>query len=260
MNLIKSKLGATLLLAASASMAQAATYKVDAVFADGGMQNQTVFNGSFNWDGTTVSGFSGLLSESMYGWNGSAFDSNGTATGMAANAANYSQNVYSNPAGYANNEAPLLNLTHQLDTQTNGNLVTVSTFLQNSTDVVMGGGYNVTGGNAMAFGFDNQANRNNNAFFSLTLDTTNLTNALTNSIVYGDMTALGMMGPMLTGWMGMTGYAGGGSMFGAPALLSIAEVQGPPGVDVPLPAAAWLFGGALLSLFGANRRKHVLPA
>lgn len=29
---------------------------------------------------------------------------------------------------------------------------------------------------------------------------------------------------------------------------------------VPLPAAAWLFGGALLSLFGANRCKKVVPA
>ena len=39
----------------------------------------------------------------------------------------------------------------------------------------------------------------------MTLDTNNLTNALTNSIVYGDMTALAMMGPMFTGMMGMTG-------------------------------------------------------
>lgn len=30
--------------------------------------------------------------------------------------------------------------------------------------------------------------------------------------------------------------------------------------QVPVPAAAWLFGGALMSLFGANRRKKVLPA
>jgi len=29
---------------------------------------------------------------------------------------------------------------------------------------------------------------------------------------------------------------------------------------VPVPAAAWLFGGALMSLIGANRRKSVLPA
>ncbi|OAI15053.1 hypothetical protein A1359_10100 [Methylomonas lenta] len=29
---------------------------------------------------------------------------------------------------------------------------------------------------------------------------------------------------------------------------------------VPVPAAAWLFGGALISLVGANRRKKVLPA
>lgn len=29
---------------------------------------------------------------------------------------------------------------------------------------------------------------------------------------------------------------------------------------VPVPAAAWLFGGAIMSLIGANRRKRVLPA
>jgi len=30
--------------------------------------------------------------------------------------------------------------------------------------------------------------------------------------------------------------------------------------EVPVPAAAWLFGGALMSLVGAHRRKHILPA
>ena len=111
-------------------------------FHDGGMQGQTVFNGSFDWNGSTVSNFSGLLSESMFGWNGSSFDSNGTAAGGMDGAA-YSQNVYAKPGGYAANDAPLLNLTHQLATSTAGNLVTVSTFLKNSTNVVMGGGYNV---------------------------------------------------------------------------------------------------------------------
>jgi hypothetical protein len=158
---------------------------------------------------------------------------------------------------YNTNEAPLLNLTHQLASSISGNLVTVTTFLKNSTDVVAGGGYDViTGDNAMTYG-------NNNAFFTLTFDMTNITNELTDSIVYGDFTALGMMMPMLTGPVGMTAYSmsapgsagAGGSMGGAPLSLSITEVAA-----VPLPGAVWLFGGALLSLFGANRRKSVLPA
>ena len=72
---------ALLITMANASMAQAALYNVSATFDDGGMQNATQFNGSFDWDGSTgiVSNFNGLLSESMYGWNGTGFDSNGTA-------------------------------------------------------------------------------------------------------------------------------------------------------------------------------------
>ncbi len=243
---LKTKLGASLLLAASASMAHATTYDVSAVFSDGGIQGVTQFNGSFDWNGTSVSNFTGLLSESMYGWNGSYFDSNGTAAG-GVNAAAYSGNVYAKPGGYANNEAPLLNLTNQLASSTSGGLVTVSAFLQNSTDVVSGGGYNVTGGNAMTFG-------NNNAFFTLTFDASNPLNTTStwSQSVYGDFTALGVMGPMLTGSVGMTGYLAGGSMGGMPISLSVAAV--------PLPAAVWLFSGALMGLFGVSRRKFVLPA
>lgn len=247
---LKTKLAAALVLAASASMAQATTYNVSAEFSDGGMQHKTVFNGSFDWDGSSVTNFSGLLSESMFGWNGTAFDTNGTNAG-GMNAASYSSNVYAKPGGYAANDAPLLNLTHQLATSASGNLVTVSTFLQNSTDVVSGGGYNVIG-NSMR-----PMMANNNAFFTLVFDSTNITDttATTALSVYADMTQLGMMGPMFTGMMGMTGYTGGGSMGGAPISLSISEVAA-----VPVPAAAWLFGGALFSLFGANRRKSALSA
>jgi len=46
-----------------------------------------------------------------------------------------------------------------------------------------------------------------------------------------------------------------GTMRGFAESLTISEVSA-----VPVPAAAWLFGGALVSLFGANRRKNVLPA
>lgn len=263
---LKTKLAASLVLAASASVAQASTYNVAAVFSDGGMQNQTTFNGSFDWDGTKVSNFSGLLSESMWGWNPTrawtgpggtsgtgVFDSNGTAAGgmSAINTTKNYQGDVANLGTYNTNDAPLLNLTHQLATSTSGNLVTVSTFLQNNTDVVAGGGYDVvTTNNAMTFG-------NNNAFFTLVFDKTAITNTLAtaDSIVYGDFTALGMMMPMLTGPVGMTAYSTGGSMGGFPASLSITQVAA-----VPLPSAVWLFGGALLSLFGANRRKNVLPA
>ncbi|MCK9607318.1 MAG: hypothetical protein M0R33_12825 [Methylomonas sp.] len=253
---LKTRLSAAIVLATSASMAQASVYNVSATFTDGGMQGETVFNGSFDWDGTTVSNFSGLLSESMFGWNGTAFDSNGSSAG-GMNGAAYSTNVYAKPGGYALNDAPLLNLTHQLVSSTSGNLVTVTSFLQNSTDVVTGGGYDVTV-TPMAYGTMGDGNiRNYNAFFTLVFDSTNLTDtsATADQIVYGDMTALGLMGPMLTGSMGMTAFSGGGSMGGAPLSLSISEVA-----PVPVPAAGWLFGSALLSLLGASRRKSVQPA
>ena len=249
---------ALLLTMANASMAQASVYNVSATFDDGGMQAQTVFNGSFNWDGTgTVSNFKGLLSESMFGWSGSRFDSNGTGSGgMNAGSvigSGYLANVYNKPGGYANNEAPLLNLTNQLASSTAGNLVTVSTFLQNSTNVVTGGGYDVvSANNAMTYG-------NKNAFFTLVFDKTNLANTLatTSQIVYGDMTALGLMMPMLTGTLGMTGYIGTweDQWAARPLALSITEVAA-----VPLPAAVWLFGSALVGLLGLGRRKSVLPA
>jgi hypothetical protein len=250
---LKSKLAAAVLMISSASMAQASTYNVSATFDDGGMQAQTVFNGSFNWDGSTVSNFTGLLSESMWGWNssrsGGVFDSNGTAAnGMSA--AGYQGNVYAKPGGYMDNEAPLLNLNYQLASSTSGNLVTVSTFLQNSTDVVDGGGFDVVStDNAMKFG-------NNNAFFTLVFDKTNLANtvATTNQIVYGDMTPLALMMPMLKGSIGMTGYASGGSMGGAPVSLSITPAA------VPVPAAVWLFGSALFGLAGFKGRKSALSA
>ena len=67
----KIKLAAALVMAGSVSMAQAALYNVSANFFDGGIQGQTQFTGSFDWDGNTgtVSNFTGLLSESMWAWD-----------------------------------------------------------------------------------------------------------------------------------------------------------------------------------------------
>ncbi|MDD2760416.1 MAG: hypothetical protein PHH11_08985, partial [Methylomonas sp.] len=109
------KLAASLLLAGGVSMAHATSYNVNAVFTDGGMQGLTLFDGSFDWDGTSVSNFSGLLSESMWGWNTklNLFRDKGMQIGFVA-PAEYSGNVYAKPGGYGANDAQLLNLTHQL--------------------------------------------------------------------------------------------------------------------------------------------------
>jgi hypothetical protein len=265
---LKTKLAASLLLAASTSMAQAALYNVSAVFKDGGIQGVTTFDGNFDWDGTTVSNFTGNLSESMFAWDATNNRWWDPLSNSIVNAA-YTKDIYAKPGGYKNGDAPLLHLTFDnLVPETNVNgVVTAMTFLKNSTDVVAGGGYNVDtsdGGTAMAYGMPTQAARNNNGFFTLLFDATdptNVTTALLDKMVYTDNTRLGMMGPYYTGWLGMTGLYGKnldpdtgdrvlGSMGGYPFTLSITAV--------PVPGAVWLFGSALMGLIGVNRRKSVL--
>jgi len=283
---LKTKLAASILMLGSASMAQAVTYDVAANFSDGGMQAETLFNGSFDFDASTntVTSFSGLLSEAMWGWNSTRtatgvtgmYDSNGTDTGGMGGVMgtmNFQGDVY-NPsgsfAGVVDNEAPLIMLggasTRLVSSYDAGTgLVTATAFLRdNDTDVFTGGGYDWMASTSDKYGSNSDGfTANKNAFFTLVLDTADLTNtAMTLSqMQYGDCTALGLMSGMLTGDLCMTGGQDydngifGGSMGGAGASLAISEVSA-----VPVPAAAWLFGGALMSLFGANRRKNVLPA
>lgn len=270
---LKTKLVAVAMLAGSASIAQATTYNVAADFADGGMQSKTLFDGSFDWDGTTVTNFTGMLSQAMWGWTSSngQFDSNGTnpggmksiGTGMMGTTAgvDYSDKVYAKPGGYVDNEAPLLELTHQVNESAAAGKVSTSVFLNAAdTDMYIGGGYAV--GDDTAYGWDFAANSqtaatNTNAYFTLVFDEMDPTDTSSTMLemVYGDCTALGLMSGMLTGDLCMTGHQFGGSMGASITSLSITEVSA-----VPVPAAAWLFGGALASLFGASRRKRVLPA
>jgi hypothetical protein len=257
----RTKLAAAIALACCATLAQATTYDVSAVFYDGGVQGVTTFDGSFDWNSSTgtVSNFTGMLSESMWAWD----TAKGTFTvgnnGVGMKATGYTGEVYSK--AYTENQAPLLNLTYQLASSTSGNLVTVSTFLQNNTDVVSGGGYDVVStDNAMAYGWNgplasDHTSRNYNGFFTLVFDKTDPTNtsATFNQIVYGDETSLGMMGPMLTGWLGMTGYGDGsnkfGSMGGYPMSLTIAQA-------VPEPETyAMMMAGLGLVGFMSRRRK-----
>jgi hypothetical protein len=257
----KTKLAAAIALVCSASLAQATTYDVAANFYDGSIQGRTLFNGSFDWDGTTVSNFHGLLESSMWAWNTatqrftSAFDGAGivaspTYYGLVNNC------TTSGCTGYAQNESPWLNLSYQLVTDySNPNYVTVTTFKNNSTDVAAGGGYDVWGtdpdtdpNNAMAYGMPTNANRNNNGFFTLVFDRNNPTNtSLTwDQMVYTDNTRFGMMGPLLTGWLGMTGHkdygAGVGSMGGYPSTLNITAAVPEPETYAMMMAGLGLVG------------------
>ena len=257
---IQTKLVASFLMIGSVSLAQATTYNVSAVFSDGGVQRQTTFDGTFDWDGSVVSNFTGLLSESMWKWNENINDF-GFGTGV------YGDKVYAKPGGYIQDDAPLLHLTNQVASTISNGYVTASVFLNDDglgnadTNMYAGGGYN-TGDSIKtgASGFYNDGNvANENAYFTLVFDELNPTNTTMtmSQMVYGDCSALGLMGGLLTGALCMTGHTFetlgyAGSMGGMPLSLSVAAV--------PVPGAALLFGSALISVFTGSRRKITLSA
>lgn len=236
-------LAGTLSLLSGIPGAQAATYSVSARFQDGGIQGQTLFNGSFEWDGSTVSNFQGLLSTSMWAWDPAQNNFKNKKGGYMD--AQYLDLAHGCPGdvctGYAANDPAWLQLGHQLAADySDPNYVTVTVFRINGTDVVEGGGYDVWGtnpvtdpNNARAFGEPDQGARNDNAFFTLVFDRNDPadTSRTWNRIVYADMTRFGMMGPMVYGWGGMTGHAdhgaGAGSMDGEPLSLTISPVPEP---------------------------------
>ena len=255
-------LAASLLMFANVPNAQATTYAVSANFMDGGIQGQTLFNGSFEWDGSTLTNFTGGLTQSMWAWQASSSTYLNRMTAGCGPMSNGNPcPLWDTDPATPDGNPPVLNLAYQLGGITapdaNGDVL-ATVFLKNTTDVFNGGGYDT--GDKYKFGGSLPAPDGNtpnmNAYFTLAFNALNPLNTLTamSKIVYGDCTAMGLMGPMMTGNLCMTGHAGGGSMGGAPVALTIAAAE------VPVPAAAWLFGGALMSLFGANRRKQVLPA
>jgi hypothetical protein len=223
MNLKSTLAAASLLFAASVPMAQATTYTVNAEFTEPMTSgNNTIFNGSFDWDGMAVTNLMGTMNEAM------------------------------------NAALPNLNLGFQLATSVVGNIVTTTVFKENSTDVYRGGGYGGVPGSTVAYGKGSMMLgqppiagevANENAYFTLVFDSSTMMGVL-DDIEYGDCAAGGLM---MSGAVCMSGELTGGSMMGAtPLSVGISAV--------PVPAAAWLFGGALMSLIGANRRKSVLPA
>ncbi len=241
---LTTKLAASLLLLGGASMAQAAvtTYNVTADFNEPQAANMTLFTGSFDWDNVanTMSNFMGTMNSSM-------------AVSTATPNLTLDQNFKVDASASLNNAA---------------GMQSYSIFAVNSDYVYSNGAGNTTGnyitGNGMAYGNPGSMmmgitadgnTANHNAYFQLTFDATaGPLSALATNMVYGDCSTLGLM---MMGNVCMGGEKNGVTMMGGTpnSLLIQAAVSA-----VPVPAAAWLFGGALMSLFGANRRKNVLPA
>jgi len=218
----------TLSLLSSAQMAQAALYNVTGIFDEPQTQiGNTTFIGTFDWDATTntLSGLQGTMNATMY-----------PNANMGA--------------------VPDYNLTYQLASSydtTTGDVV-ASVFSVDSTDVFFGGGYNT--GDTLKLGALSGLDGftpNLNTYFTLSFNANTMLGNL-DQMVYGDCAPTGLMGPMMTGDLCMTGHSvalvgNAGTMDGVP--LSISITPSP----VPVPAAVWLFGSGLMGLIGIARRR-----
>ena len=218
---------ASMCMLTAAQMAQAALYSVTAVFDEPQtMTGHTTFTGTFDWDAATntLSGLQGTMNATMY------------------------------PNMMNPNPVPDYNLTHQLAFSydaTTGDVI-ASVFKENSTDVFWGGGY--TAGDTYklgAFGGSDGYTPNENVYFTLAFNANTMMGNI-EQMVYGDCAPTGLMGPMMTGDLCMTGHSVelvgyAGTMGGVPLSLEITAV--------PVPAAVWLFGSGLLGLIGVARRK-----
>jgi len=178
----------------------------------------TTFLGSFNWDADseTVSNLQGSMNVTMH-----------------------------DPSMY-----PDLNLGYQLAQSVVGNIVTATVFLEDTSDVFMFGGY--TAGDTMKYGtsfgptFEDGNTPNKNAYFSFAFDKTTMVGIL-DEVVYGDCTDGGLMGQMCMTGHSMEKVGFSGTMAAVPTSISISAV--------PVPAAVWLFGSALLGMIGVSRKR-----
>jgi len=191
----------TVSLVTCAQMAQAALYDVTGVFYEPTAAYDTIFTGTFDWDATTntLSGLQGSMNASMY------------------------------------TDVPGYNLNNQLAFSIDGSgNVVASVFKENSMDVFFGGGY--TTGDTMKLGAMSSADGftpNENVYFTLAFNADTMLGNV-DQMVYGDCAPTGLMGPMMTGNMCMTGHATGGTMGATPLSLSITPSA------VPVPAAVSL--------------------
>ena len=109
-------LAASLLLFANMPNAQAAQqYNVSARFSDGGIQGETLFNGSFNWDGSTLSNFTGGLTQSMWACQASTSTYLNRMTAGCGPMGNGNPcTLWDTDPATPDGNAPVLNLSYQL--------------------------------------------------------------------------------------------------------------------------------------------------
>jgi len=210
----------------SSAQANLVTYSVEGVFFEPNTQpNNTVFTGTFDWDGSTLSNLNGMMNSSM----------------MISEA------------------TPNLSLANNLITSQSGSIVTASIFLINDSAVFMTGGYDAAEHAFPSFPSQGMAPSPNpkTAYFTFSFDTTGgmvAPTGLTSTMQYGDCTADGMMSASCMTGFGIASTGSNtlnGTMGGYASSLNISAV--------PVPAAVWLFGSALAGLIGFSR-KRVLPA
>jgi len=274
---LKIKLAASLLMLGSASVAQATTYSIVADFKEtmtGGVN--TVFKGTFDWDGSTVTNLGGRMNESMRGVytdTGHDYVDYGPYSAFGTPSDTGTSTYWGQVNDLAANGTWMLNLNDDgyggmtnYDQMTSGSSVSATVFKNvNDRDTYKGGGYNYSAsmGGMKQGAMGDGLTPNENGYFTLVFQTDGMGDVITgafdatsgwaNDMEYGDCTVGSLM---MAGNACMAGETTGSSMMAAtPLMLTISQVSA-----VPVPAAAWLFGGALMTLFGAKRRKNVLPA
>jgi len=304
---------------AGVSAVQATTFNVDAMFNEpmvGGatLEGDTRFVGSFDWDGSSLTNFTGRMNESMQGaWQATGMDYVDGSGGMVMQMVNGVMTMVPDPntpeagghmltlgtAGNNDGQGIVINDTGSRVTATifknnsmlmnNGMMVTDAegNHMHTADENIFYGGASVpalgvtvgldgTGVNFMKYGYEGKPAEgfnaaipadgnvaNENAYFTLVFDydvngitslglqTVGSNPSLVNDMMYADCT----LGSLMQNTCMAGEITAGSQMEGTALSLTISEVSA-----VPVPAAAWLFGGALMSLFGANRRKSVLPA
>jgi len=307
---LKTKLAAGIIMLAGVSAVQATTFNVDAMFNEpmvngSDIAGDTRFVGSFDWDGSSLTNFTGRMNESMQGaWQATGMDYvDGAGAMIMVSDGNGGMTMIPDPNAPAGGHMLTLGTAGNNDGQgivinDTGSRVTATIFKNN--DMLMNNGamvmdangnhmhtadtdvyYGNTGTDGALSGFRKYGfegtpatlfqaavpadgnTANENAFFTLVFDydangitslgvNTLASNAgLVNDMIYGDCT----LGSLMQNTCMAGEITGSSAMAGTALSLAISEVSA-----VPVPAAAWLFGGALMSLFGANRRKSVLPA
>jgi len=213
----------------SIANANGVTYSVEGIFSEPNAYD-TVFTGTFDWDGATLTNLQGVMNSSM---------------------------------SFKEHE-PNLSLSNNLITNLDGSIVTASIFLNPSSIVFATGGYDASEEFMLTetVGIAGMAPtpNPNNAYFTFSFDTAGgeLTpTGIGSTMQYGDCMPAGMMGSFCMTAFGdakdpdASRLTGEGTMSGFSSSLTISAV--------PVPAAVWLFGTALAGLVGVSR-KRVLAA